>query len=325
MIDRLSLIRSRSTDPRHNLALEAVLLETAAEDGMILYLWQNDNTVVIGRNQNILKECNLKNTERDGVTIVRRPSGGGAVYHDLGNLNFTMITDDRNFDIPRQTKIIMNALRKLGIETEMSGRNDILYQGKKISGNAYQHHHGFSLHHGTLLVDSDLAKMPLYLNSDPSKLKAKGVDSIRSRVMNLKEICAEAETGTLMRLIQESCREEFNLTATEDSVIDETLLKREEERFASREWTYGKNPPYDLELETRFAWGGLRLELQVREGKIEDLSVWSDAMDAGIGTRLKECLCGCVCTPSYMYEALRQYSRQREFCDIAEWIRNQEV
>ncbi len=325
MIDRLSLVRSGSTDSRHNLALEAVLLETAEENRMILYLWQNDNTVVIGRNQNILKECNLKNTERDGVTIVRRPSGGGAVYHDLGNLNFTMITDDRNFDIPGQTKIIMNALEKLGIQTEMSGRNDILYQGKKISGNAYQHHNGFSLHHGTLLVCSDLAKMPLYLNSDPSKLKAKGVDSIRSRVMNLKEIHEKADIQTLMRLITESCQEEFSLTAGEDFVIDEALLKQEEERFSSEAWTYGKNPPYDLVLEHRFDWGGVRMELRVREGKIDGLSVWSDAMDAEIGTRLKECLCDCVCTPSYMYEALRKYSRQQEFCDIAEWIRNQEV
>lgn len=322
MIEQLSVIRTGCTDPRHNLAKEAVLLETARKNRMILYLWQNDNTVVIGRNQNIWKECNLKNTERDGVTIVRRPSGGGAVYHDLGNLNFTMIADDDNYDVAVQTEIIVRALRKLGIEAGISGRNDILVNDRKVSGNAYRHHHGFSCQHGTLLVNSDLEKMNLYLNPDPLKLQAKGVDSVRSRVMNLKEICVQSDIDVLCDLITECAEETYGLKAEDHFVIDPDLLKQEEERFASREWTFGKNPPFEQALETRFAWGGIRLEFSVREGRISDLSVWTDAMDENLADDLKQCLEGILYTRTAMCNALWQGSE--EFRDIAEWIRNRE-
>lgn len=324
MTERLSLIVSDSTDPRHNLALEAVLLETAKENTVILYLWQNDNTVVIGRNQNIWKECNLKNIERDGVTIVRRPSGGGAVYHDLGNLNFSFIAEDRLFDIERQTRMIMKALAALGIETEMSGRNDILAQGKKISGNAYQHHRGFSCQHGTLLVNSDLSRMGMYLNADPAKLKAKGVDSVRSRVTSLKEICGKADIGILKEEIIKSCEETLKTEAETNLIIDPEALRKEEERFSSEAWTYGRNPPFDLFLENRFAWGGIRLEFRIKAGRIADLTVWTDAMDTEIASRLKEILCGCVFSSSCMYEALQKCGKE-EYRDIAAWILNQEV
>ncbi len=322
MIEQLSVIRAEGTDPRHNLAAEAVLLETVRKNQMILYLWQNDNTVVIGRNQNIWKECNLKNTERDGVTIVRRPSGGGAVYHDLGNLNFTMIADDDNYDVAVQTDVIVRALQKLGIAAEMSGRNDILVHSRKVSGNAYRHHHGFSCQHGTLLVNSDLEKMKLYLNPDPLKLQAKGVDSVRSRVMNLKEICDKADIDILCRLITECAEETYGLKAEDDFVIDRTLLQQEEQRFASKEWTFGKNPPFDQVLETRFAWGGIRLECIVREGRISDLSVWTDAMDENLADDLKQSLKGVLYTRTAISNALPQ--GREEFRDIAEWIRNRE-
>ena len=322
MIEQLSVIRTGCTDPRRNLAAETVLLETVRKNQMILYLWQNDNTVVIGRNQNIWKECNLKNTERDGVTIVRRPSGGGAVYHDLGNLNYTMITDDVHYDVAKQTGIIVRALQKLGIDAEMSGRNDILVQNRKVSGNAFRRHRGFSYQHGTLLVNSDLEKMKLYLNPDPLKLQAKGVDSVRSRVMNLKEICGRAEIGILSDLITESAEEAYGQTAEGNIIIDRDLLRKEEERFASREWTFGRNPPFDQVLETRFAWGGMRLEFTVREGRISDLSVWTDAMDENLADDLKQSLKGILYTCTAMYSALQRDSE--EFRDIAEWIRNRE-
>lgn len=324
MTERLSLIISDSTDPRHNLALEAVLLETAKENTMILYLWQNDNTVVIGRNQNIWKECNLKNIERDGVTIVRRPSGGGAVYHDLGNLNFSIIADDAHFDIERQTRMIVKALAALGIETKMSGRNDILADGKKVSGNAYQHHRGFSCQHGTLLVNSDLSRMGMYLNVDPAKLKAKGVDSVRSRVTNLKEISEKADIGILKGEIIRSCEAMLNTTAKTDLLVDPQALRREEERFSSEAWTYGKNPPFDLFMENRFAWGGIRLEFRIKAGKIDGLTVWTDAMDTEIAGVLPEVLADCVFSPSVMYEALQKCGKE-EYRDIAAWILNQEV
>ena len=322
MIEQLSVIRAESTDSRRNLALETVLLEMVRKNQMILYLWQNDNTVVIGRNQNIWKECNLKNTERDGVTIVRRPSGGGAVYHDLGNLNYTMITDDAHYDVAKQTGIIVQALQKLGIDAEMSGRNDILVQNRKVSGNAFRRHSGFSYQHGTLLVNSDLEKMKLYLNPDPLKLQAKGVDSVRSRVMNLKEICGRAEIGILSDLITESAEEAYGQKAEGNIIIDRDLLRKEEERFASREWTFGRNPPFDQVLETRFAWGGMRLEFTVREGRISNLSVWTDAMDENLADDLKQSLKGILYTCTAMYSALQRDSE--EFRDIAEWIRNRE-
>ena len=187
MIRRLTVCRAAGTDPYENLALEQTLLERVRENACILYLWQNARTVVIGRNQNPWKECRTALLEEEGGHLARRLSGGGAVFHDLGNLNFTFLMREADYDLDRQLTVIETACRSLGIPVERSGRNDLLADGRKFSGNAFYHHNGRAYHHGTLMVDVDLEMVQRYLSPSKAKLAAKGVDSVRSRVVNLRE------------------------------------------------------------------------------------------------------------------------------------------
>ena len=186
MIDKLYIYNSTCVDPYFNIATEKLLLESVEENACILYLWQNQNTVVIGRNQNAWVECRTSLLEEDGGKLARRLSGGGAVFHDVGNLNFTFLMRDEDFDVDRQLSVIQEACASFGLSAEKSGRNDLLVQGYKFSGNAFYHTQGHAYHHGTLLIDADMEKLSRYLTPSKAKLEAKGVASVRSRVTNLK-------------------------------------------------------------------------------------------------------------------------------------------
>ena len=187
MIERLLVCRAGGTDPYENLALEEALLDRVRPGELILYLWQNERTVVIGRNQNPWKECRTALLAEEGGRLARRLSGGGAVFHDLGNLNFTFLMAAEDWDLPRQLTVLERACQSLGIPAQRSGRNDLLADGRKFSGNAFYKHNGKAYHHGTLMVDVDLEKVQRYLSPSKAKLAAKGVDSVRSRVVNLRE------------------------------------------------------------------------------------------------------------------------------------------
>ena len=187
MIQSLYVIRSREVDPRHNLALEEYLLQGVKSGECILYLWQNQRTVVIGRNQHAENECHIQALEADGGYLVRRLSGGGAVYHDLGNVNFTIVTTRENFDVDRQTEVILRAVQKVGLRAEKNGRNDLTVEGRKFSGHSYYKSGSQCFHNGTIMVDVDKEPLEKYLNISLLKLRAKGVKSVRSRVANLRE------------------------------------------------------------------------------------------------------------------------------------------
>ena len=191
MIKRLLVCRARGTDPYENLALEEALLSRVGKGELILYLWQNERTVVIGRNQNPWKECRTALLTGEGGHLARRLSGGGAVFHDLGNLNFTFLMSAEDYDLPRQLTVLERACQSLGIPAERSGRNDLLADGRKFSGNAFYKHNGRAYHHGTLMLDVDLEMVQRYLSPTKAKLAAKGVDSVRSRVVNLREFVPE--------------------------------------------------------------------------------------------------------------------------------------
>jgi lipoate-protein ligase A len=188
MINKIKLYESNSFDPYLNLATEQYLMETVEEDACILFLWQNQNTVVIGKNQNAWKECRTALLSEEGGFLARRLSGGGAVFHDLGNLNFTFLLPQSEYDLDRQFSVIAEAVSLLGLKGERSGRNDVLAEGRKFSGNAFYKNGRQAYHHGTLLIDVDMNKLGRYLNPSKAKLQAKGVDSVRSRVVNLKEL-----------------------------------------------------------------------------------------------------------------------------------------
>ena len=246
---RLGLIKSTGTDPYKNLALERYLLETVAKDQVILYLWQNKHTVVIGRNQSALSECRIQKLKSDGGLLARRLSGGGSVYHDLGNLNFTFLAPTDLFDEALQTSVILYALKLLGIQAEKTGRNDLLVEGKKFSGHAYYHTRNHSYHHGTLLIHADLENMATYLNPSPLKLKAKGVASVKSRVGNLADVLPGLSVEAVARALQEAFfavyagkaelalnhgHESFALGSDQDTVTTKTpSLSFEEDTFTS--------------------------------------------------------------------------------------------
>lgn len=295
MIRTIALCRAAGTDPYENLAAEQYLLEHAEPGTCLLYLWQNRNTVVIGRNQNPWQECRCALLEADGGHLARRLSGGGAVFHDLGNLNFTFLMHQDDYDLERQLSVITEACRTLGIPAQRSGRNDITVEGKKFSGNAFYTHQGRSYHHGTLLIDVNMQAMGRYLSPSPAKLKAKGVASVRSRVINLARLCPGLTAEAMARHMQAAFERVYGLPARYLSTADLPAgpIRALAEHYCSWEWLYGRKMAFSLELARRFAWGELCLQIQADHGMIGDAEVYSDAMDWTLAPALKRSLAGC--------------------------------
>lgn len=207
-----------------NLARDGYFLENNKKGDVILYFYVNKNAVIIGRNQNAWKECSIANMDADGVQLVRRHSGGGAVFHDNGNLNFSFITDEKHYDLNRQMRVILNAVSKLGLKAELSGRNDITVDGKKFSGNAFSLAKGNRSHHGTILVNADLTKLSNYLCVSKEKMRSKGIDSVRARVCNICELSSGLTVEAMRRLVIESFIEEYG--AASEYVLTERRLRK---------------------------------------------------------------------------------------------------
>ena len=232
MINKLLIYTSENYDPYENLAKEKLLLDNVKEDEMILYLWQNQNTVVIGKNQNAYAECATELLKKDGINLARRLSGGGAVFHDLGNLNFTFISSTQNQSTENNLKIIALACKMSGIETLVSGRNDILAEGRKFSGNAFYNSKGKSYHHGTILICADEDKLSRYLTPSKAKLKAKGVKSVRSRIINLSEINPDISCDIMKENLIKAFEDFYAIKPETIKTLNESEIKRlsEEER-----------------------------------------------------------------------------------------------
>ena len=307
MINQVALYEGVSNDPHYNLAVEQHLLETVKEGQCILYLWQNQNTVVIGRNQNPWKECRTTLLAEEGGVLARRLSGGGAVFHNLGNLNFTFLMHEEDYDLDRQMTVILEAVRSLGVPAEKSGRNDILADGRKFSGNAFFKHNGKAYHHGTLMVDVDKDKLSRYLNPSKAKLKSKGVDSVRSRVVNLKELNPQITMESLKAALVRSFEAVYGgeVAYLTDSDLDMAEISRLAERNRSWEWNFGAKVPFTCEFEDRFPWGGVQIQLNVESGVIRQAKVYSDAMDWSFVTALEQALTGCRCDAAALDAGLR--------------------
>lgn len=294
MITRTACCISGVLDPYWNLALEQTLLETVPKECCVLYLWQNANTVVIGRNQNAWKECRTVLLEEEGGKLARRLSGGGAVYHDLGNLNFTFLMPSAEYDLEKQFSVISQACGNLGIRTELSGRNDLIADGRKFSGNAFYHHDGRSFHHGTILISADREKMGRYLMPPPAKLRSKGVDSVPARVVNLSKLREGLTVGEMRSAMLDAFQQVYGCRAEriDPEAADPERIGVLSERNRSYEWNYGRSMPFNAALEDRFAWGDIRMEFDVSEGRIRNMTVYSDAMDAAIAPLLTDALTG---------------------------------
>ncbi len=270
------------TDPRINLALEEYALRNfrTGQDFLLFYI--NEPSIIIGRNQNTLEEINHEYVEKNGIHVVRRMSGGGAVYHDHGNLNFSFITDYdmKNLNnFAKFTSPVIKVLKDMGLNAEMSGRNDILVDGRKISGNAQYSTTKRMFSHGTLLFDTELGEVVNALNVKMSKIQSKGHKSVRSRVANISEFLSEKMTTTDFRekllkgLYQE--RDEFETyRLTEDEWKGVHELR--EEKYGNWNWNFGRSPKFNIQRERRFPIGEIDIRLFVEGGHIQEITIFGD-------------------------------------------------
>lgn len=291
MVKNLEFFESESLDVYENLAYEYGLFKTCPEDTVRVFLWSNDKTVVIGKNQNAYGEVNFDALEEVGGRLARRFTGGGAVYHDKNNLNFTFVAKDCDFDIKKQLSVIGRAVSKWGITAQISGRNDILADGRKFSGNAFLHENGFSLHHGTILLNTDISIMTRVLNVDKAKLASKGVRSVAARVVNLTELNKDIQKDALKIEIKSAAESIYATVARAGDFgfgQSQTGLRQ---MLMSKEWLLNRvrdeKDGYTVK-RARFDWGGVELIYKRENDKIKDLFVFSDAMDVDEISRINK-------------------------------------
>ncbi len=304
---KTTFIVSDSFDPYLNLALEEYLISTVDDDTVILYLWQNQNTVVIGKNQNCWSECKVHELESEGGYLARRLSGGGAVFHDLGNLNFTFIADKKHYDVDRQLAVILKAVQSLGIPAVKSGRNDITVDDRKFSGNAFFTKGGKSCHHGTILVQADMEKLGHYLTVSEAKLKSKGIKSVKARVANLTNYMPELTIAMMKTKLIKAFGEEYGSLPKRifKKEIDPKQVESLYAKYASDSWKYGKLMDCTLEISGQYLWGGITLKFEAKNGIVEEVLAFSDAMDAEFITELPSKLRGIEFSAESLSETLK--------------------
>lgn len=317
-------IRASATDPWVNMAWEEYLLHHVPEGGVIFYLWQVQDTVMLGKHQNAWKECDFSRLERDGGKLARRISGGGAVFQDLGTINFTFIAAKNVYDQEKQLRTVLNAVRRLGVDAAFTGRNDLTVNGRKFSGNAFCVTSRGVLHHGTLLINTDLAKMSAYLRVSREKMALNGFASVRSRVVNLTEVNSRITVDTVAQALRDS------YTAVYGRGIDDAPLVPHPAEFrhlyakhASWRWRYGESPEFAITYRHRFAWGELDINLNVEDGVITEVKIYSDALDSRLIDHLTVILRGIPFRKDAVLEKMAAEATPGEaniFGEIGAWL-----
>jgi len=329
----LRLLLSDSYDPWFNLAVEDCIFREMTTQ-RVLFLWRNAETVVIGQAQNPWKECNTRRMEEDGIRLARRSSGGGAVFHDLGNTCFTFMAGKPEYDKSVSTNIILNALKRLGIDASASGRNDLVVQTtegeRKISGSAYRETADRGFHHGTLLLNADLSRLANYLNPDVKKLQAKGITSVRSRVANLSEFVPYINHEQICEAVTAAFFEWYGASVEPEIISPDVFpdIPGFAERFAKQsswEWNFGKAPAFSHLLNERFVWGGVDIHFDVEKGSISRAQIFTDSLnpapllalaDALVGTRYHAQDVGQTCQ-----EIIEQNPAMRaELTELQSWL-----
>ncbi len=287
------------TDAEWNLAAEQYVFDALPRDRSYFMLWQNRNAVIIGKYQNTLAEIHADYVREHQIQVVRRLSGGGAVYHDLGNLNYTLITDAEGLgklDLSLFCRPVQRALRALGIPAELTGRNDLTVKGKKISGSSQYIRQGRVMHHGTLLYDSDLEAVSLALRADADKLQSKGVASVRSRVANIRPFLPkdlsleEFRLLLLEQILAETPGEEYRFSLRDR----ETIEGIKNQRYSRWEWNFGRSPAASVEKKKRIeGCGTVSVFLTAEGGCISGLSFRGDYFSALDPELLADKLIGC--------------------------------
>ncbi len=286
-------IESSEYNPWKNLAIEKHLADAVQSGDLLFYLWQNEKTVVIGRNQNALRECKADLLEAEGGYLARRTTGGGAVYQDTGNLCFTFLASPERYDLERQMKVIGEACRTFGIETEFSGRNDIVTKdGYKFSGNAFSVNKKCKIQHGTLMIDVKKENLMRYLTPSEEKMKAKGVRSVESRVCNLKELNPAVTVEAMKEALKTAFERAYGEYERIGLVDDVDGFRETYDLYASWDWRYGKSPECETTLSKRFSWGEIQIHLRMKHLHIEECKVYSDALDVELPMILEGLLTG---------------------------------
>lgn len=293
MVTNIRTISSNTFYPYFNLALEKYLFDTVDDDTVILYLWQNEKSVVYGCNQNARKELFVTRLIDDGGYPVRRLSGGGAVFHDKGNLNFTFLAKKDNYDVDKQLQVIIEACSLLGLRAEKAGQNDLTIDGRIFSGSAYYRSGDRRYHHGTLMINADTDRISEYLNVDCSRFQAEDAGAIKESTANLVDFCPELDVEIMRQKMFEAFEHVYDLKASPISgtELDPGVIMSYEKLFSDDDWLYGRCIQFGNRINRRFAWGDFDLNLNVDKGVITSAQLYSDAIDehfiASIGQRLE--------------------------------------
>ncbi len=295
----MKYIESNSTDPYFNLALEEYVFDKLPKDESYFMLWQNANTIVIGKYQNAMQEINQKVVDERGIKVARRLSGGGAVYHDMGNLNFTFIVDQKDVD-GLNFKIfvvpIVETLKGFGVEAEFTGRNDIVIGGRKISGNSQYIKRNRVMHHGCIMLDSDLEKVADALKVREAKFKSKSVKSVRSRVTTINDNAPvkismdEFKSALKEHILGDESVEPYQLTKEDLREIN----RLREEKYATWDWNYGRASRFEVTMEEKFDAGLVTVHMTAKDGRIIDIRFFGDFFGNGEIEDLEKALQGVI-------------------------------
>lgn len=325
---------SDSTDPCFNLAIEDWLFRSMEANQQLLFLWHNRPSVVIGRFQNPWIECNLEQMELAQVELVRRQSGGGAVYHDEGNGCFTFLSNSKNFSKENNNNIILNALNSLNIAAVVCGRNNVLINGLKVSGSAFKQSRERRFHHGTMLLNADLDRLVHFLSAPVRDLDAKGIKSIKSEVANLIDFNPRLN---LEQLFKAFTSEFFKFHDEKVSTIhlDEDFLRSMPDlndyykKLTDWKWRYGETPKFKQKLEHHFEWGEVSLLIEGHKGLINRVRIHSDAFDPEVVSALEGMMSGAryhkQSVREMLFKCASEFPMQKSrLSELSEWL-NKEI
>ncbi|NLJ98298.1 MAG: lipoate--protein ligase [Tissierellia bacterium] len=291
-------IRNEDNRPQFNLALEQYVFDSLDQFDEIFLLWINEPSIIVGKHQNTIQEINLNYIKENNINVVRRLSGGGAVYHDYGNLNYTIISkskDTSSFNFEAFSQPVIEVLAKLGVKAEFTGRNDIVIDGKKFCGNAQYMKKDKVLHHGAMLFDTDLGVLEKALKVSKDKIVSKGIKSVRSRVTNIKDhlkddIDVEDFKQLLLDHMFEGNKEIQEYKLTEEDY--ENINRLMEERYDTWEWNFGSSPNFNINKSNRYASGKVETQIEVKDGTIKNIKFYGDFFGSGELSNLEEKLIG---------------------------------